>query len=326
MSLTNWRSIGTAAFDYSQQLDGFVNALADWVECQAIAKLTFGCDKTTLISALRIDVWKSPATDIKITHDELAEDVFIELADRWTNYRNHGYPFECDYAGRRLKFTNTDPWPYVLLLALSYHNPSFKPAANLPTGAHMLEALSWVGVNRFLGEPAPELAHLGACHHFGTPSLSKLPSDFCDKIDRIAAEFNEGGKYKPLASGHRQKSGDDGVDVLLRRGFPDSRGAQFLLFGGCAGGEKWSSTKHYEVDPDTWLEVNFQERFSGLRGMARCYFIPRQIDTDGWLALSKAAGMIFDRCRLALITHKSGSAVLGVAKAWTEALCGKAFK
>jgi hypothetical protein len=325
MSITNWQSIGTAAFNYSQQLDGYVNALADWVECQAIEKPTFGCDKTTLLSALGIGIWKSPASDITITHDALAEDVFIELADRATDYGNRGYPFECDYAGRRLKYTNTDAWPYVLLLALSYSNPKFKPASGLPTGAHMLEALSLVGLKRFMGEPAPELANLSGCYHFGTPSLSGLPNNFCDKIDFIASELKEGGKYKPLASGHRQTSGDDGVDLLLRRGFPDNRGAQFLLFGGCAGGENWSSTKHYEVDPDRWLEVNFKEKFSGLRGMAQCYFIPRQIDSDGWLALSKAAGMVVDRCRLALITHKSGSPLLNLAKNWTESLSGRVF-
>jgi hypothetical protein len=325
MSQKNWLAIGKEAFVYSQQLDGYVNALADWVECQALAKLTFGCDKVTLLSALRIDSWKPPVQDNKITHDALSEDVFVELANRATGYGDRGYPFECDYAGRQLKFRNVDPWPYVFLLALSYTNPKYKAAANLPTGGHMLEALSWVGMNRFVGQPAPELANLSACHHFGTPSLSNLPNDFCDKIDHIAGEFKEGGKYKQLKSGHRQKSGDDGVDVLLRRGFPDNRGAQLLIFGGCAGGENWSSTKHYEVDPDRWLERNFQEKFSGLRGMARCYFIPRQIDSDGWLDISKAAGMIVDRCRLALITHKSASPHLTQAKDWTEALCGKAF-
>jgi hypothetical protein len=278
-----------------------------------------------LVAALKIGPWAPPKQDIVITEDALADDVFVELAQRADNYASRGYPFACDYSGRRLKFSRKNPWPYIFLLALSYTNPKTKPKSTLPTGAYILEALSWEGLNRFIGQPTADLADLGNCHHFGSPSLSKLPGRFDDKIDKIASEFREGGKYKPLASGHRQSAGDDGIDILLRRGFPDDRGAQFLLFGGCAGGENWSSPKKYEVDPDRWLDRNFQDPFSGLRGMARCYFLPRQLDADGWLNVSKAAGMIVDRCRLALITYKSGSRYLTVARRWTEAACGKAF-
>lgn len=325
MRQTKWPLIGRRAFAYSKDLDGYVEALADWVECQAIVKPTYGCDKVTLLSALKIGSWEPPTEEIKITHDAVAEDVFVTLAERSACYGRLGYPFDCDYAGRRLKFTAGEPWPYIALLALSYTNPKFKPRINLPTGGNLLEQLAWVGIDRFIGQPAAELRGQAACHHMGTPSLSGLPSYFCDKIDAIATQFNEGGKYQPLKSGHRQKSGDDGVDILLRRGFPDKRGAQFLFFGGCAGGENWSSTKQYEVDPDKWLDVNFTESFAGLRGMARCYVIPRQVGADGWLTLSKAAGMIVDRCRLAMMTHKSNSPMLTTAAKWAEATVGKAF-
>jgi hypothetical protein len=325
MSKKSWAEIGKEAFRYSQQLDGYIPALADWVECQALTRLTYGCDKATLTSALKMDNWKPPAQDVVITHDALTDDVFVELTDRANDYSKRGYPFECDSSGRRILFTGRDPWPYVFLLALSYINPVTKVKGSLPTGAYILEALAWTGLQRFIGQPSPELLDLGACHHFGSPSLSQLPANFDAKIDVVAKEIREGGNYRPQKSGHRQTGGDNGVDVLLRRGFPDSRGAQFLFFGGCAGGENWSSTKRYEVDPDKWLERNFQDRFSGLRGMARCYFLPRQIDGDGWLETSKAAGMVVDRCRLSLITHKSNSGHLKAAQDWTEILCGKAF-
>jgi hypothetical protein len=325
MSQSSWSDIGKKAFQYSQELDGYVAALADWVECQALTRIAFGCDKSTLVTALKIGSWTAPAKDISITHDALAEDVFVELRDRATDYGKRGYPFHCDYAGRRLKFSGTEPWPYVFLLALSYTNPVTKAKSTLPTGAYVLEALAWIGLDRFVGQPASDLSDLAVCHHLGSPSLSKLPAKFHAKIDRIASEFKEGGKYKPLKSGHRQTAGDDGVDVLLRRGFPDTRGAQFLFFGGCAGGGNWSTPKRYEVDPDRWLGKHFQEPFPGVLGMGRCYFLPRQIDTDGWLDTAKMAGMVVDRCRLSLITHKSKSPHVTTARKWTEALCGKAF-
>jgi hypothetical protein len=323
MKRTTWADIGKAAFAHSsQQLEGYINALADWVECQAIARPDFGCDKVTLTTALTFANWTPPVADIVIDHDGLAEDVFIELASRSDNYGDKGYPFKCDFSGRLLKFTAADPWPYVFLLALSYTNPKYK-VGSLPTGAFMLEALSWEGLRRFIGEPSPELIPLGVCHHFGSPSLSGLPLNFDDKIDKVAKEFREGGQYKPLSSGHRQKKGDGGVDIILRRGFPDDRGAQFLVFGACAGGDNWATTKHDEADPDKWLKKHFRDPFHGRPGMARCYFVPRHIDRDGWLDLSVAAGMVIDRCRLALITHKSGSDYLELSKKWTEYLSGQ---
>lgn len=325
MSQSNWSDIGTRAFHYSQKFDGYVSALADWVECQALSRLAYGCDKATLTSALKIGGWTPPANDISITYDALAEDTFVELRDRATDYGRRGYPFDCDYAGRRLIFSGASPWPYVFLLALSYTNPVTKAKRALPTGAYVLEALAWTGLNRFVGRPARDLLDLAACHHLGSPSLSKLPANFDAKIDHIASEFKEGGRYKPWQSGHRQTAGDDGVDILLRRGFPDTRGAQFLFFGGCAGGENWSSPKRYEVDPERWLNKNFQEPFPGTRGMGRCYFLPRQIDADGWLETARMAGMVVDRCRLSLITHKSKSSHVTTARKWTEALCGKVF-
>lgn len=325
MAQSSWSDIGKKAFQYSQEFDGYVCALADWVECQALTRIAYGCDKVTLTSALKIGNWEPPADDISITYDALAEDVFVELRDRAADYGKRGYSFECDYAGRRLRFSGADPWPYVFLLALSYTNPVTKAKPTLPTGAYVLEALAWTGLDRFVGQPASDLSDLAACHHLGSPSLSKLPRKFDDKIDYIASEFKEGGKYKPWQSGHRQSAGDDGVDILLRRGFPDTRGAQFLLFGGCAGGENWSTPKRYEVDPERWLTKNFQEPFRGIGGMGRCYVLPRQIDVDGWSETAKIAGMVVDRCRLALITHKSKSPHLTTARKWTDALCGKAF-
>src|SRR5882724_1576404 len=159
MSRKDWGRVGRAAFLYSQQLDGYVQALADWVECQALTRPAASCDKTILKSALKIDTWTSPSQEISITHDQLAEEVFGELDQRTSDYAGRGYPFKCDAAGRVLLFTGADAFPYVFLLALSYTDPSVKPGkVGIRTGGYILEALAWAGLNRFIGEPPVDLS------------------------------------------------------------------------------------------------------------------------------------------------------------------------
>jgi len=328
MSRANWSKISKTALLYSQEPEGYIPALADWVECQALLHLANGCDKTTLIATLKITDWESPNKDIPTNHDLLAEDVFAELAQRGKDYGARGYPFKCDHvAGRVLKFTNRNPWPYLFLLSLSYTNPVTKPKKpkGVKTGAYIFEALSWVGMNRFIGKPYPELAGFGSCHHFGDPSLSKLPHKFHEKIDVLAAEFREGGGYKPEHTGHRKVSGDGGLDVLLRRGFPDDRGAQFFFFGGCAAGHNLFSTKRAECNPKKWFHKHFQQTFHGLYGVARGYFLPRQIGKDAWEDTAIMAGTVIDRCRISHITCKSRSQHLAEARTWTESYLGKTF-
>lgn len=323
MSRADWSKIAKDAFFWGQEPVGYIQALADWVECQAMIRVANGCDKTTLLSALKLD-WYSPNEDVVLAPDIVAEDVFAELTQRGEDYTDRGYPFECIDNGRVLKFTSRDPWPYIFLLALSYTNPVTKSKGTF-TAAYIFEALSWIGLRRFIGEPSAELADLGGCHHFGSPSLSNLPPLFHDRIDALATELREGSAYQPQKSGHKQKSGDGGLDVLLRRGFPDRRGAQFLYFGGCAAGHNWSTTKRYEVNPVNWLRKHFKTPFVGHHGMARCYFIPRHIGPDAWDDTATIAGTVIDRSRLSLLTCKSKSPHLGDARLWTERYCGVPF-
>jgi len=248
----------------------------------------------------------------------------VELTERAEAYSGLGYPFEiCGPSKQVLRFTNDKIWPYIFLLALSYTHPNEK-ADGTNTGANIFEGIAWLGLGRFFGDPMSTfVGH--SCHHLGKPSLSGLPNYFYDKIDELAKEYKEGVGYKPALTGHHQSSGDGKMDIIVRRGFPDKRGAQFFFFAGCASGKNWDSTKSYECNPDEWLETHFKGKFRGIKGMGRGYFIPRQIGADSWNTISGRAGTILDRCRLSLVTCSATHGQLTAARKWTERYCRKVF-
>lgn len=316
-----WSKISTRALLYSQAPEGWYPALADWVECQAILYPGVGCSRSTLETALKTSHWESPFEDFQVLPDEAADEAFTILSDRHGYYKGHGYPFTLQANGPTLHFDATlqTSAVYLFLLGLSYCHPN-KKSAKLGgrTGAYLLEALAWLGMQRLLGDPLPELKDSAIAHHLGAPSLSNLPGRFDKKITAIIADIREGGSYKPLPSGHIQKSGENGVDLFFRRGFRDTKGAQLIILGACAAGQDWASTKRYECNPNDWFERNYTQRFLGTNGTARFFTVPRELPIDGWESTARAGGMMLDRCRLSYLTHLLNNPTIQQIKDWTK--------
>lgn len=321
MKAVGWSEIAQRSLLYSQCPDGWYPSLADWVECQALLYPAIGCDRTTLESTLCTSGWEPPYEDTSVSYASAAAEAFNILASRYKDYGGNGYPFILSTSGPTLKFDaqGASSHPYIFLLGLSYSHPNLKSRkSGGRTGAYLLEALAWLGMQRLLGSPDTSLSSAAVSHHLGSPSLSKLPGRFDKKINQIILDINEGGSYKPLRSGHIQKSGENGVDLLFRRGFRDSKGAQFLMLGACSAGKDWSTTKRYECNPADWLDRNFTGEFLGTNGTARFFAIPRDLPVDGWETTARAGGMIIDRCRLSYITHLSKAATLQDAEDWVK--------
>jgi len=316
-----WSEISNRALIYSQAPEGWYPALADWVECQAILYPGIGCSRSTLETVLNTSHWESPLSDCPTPLDEAAKEAFNILSNRYNDYKDHGYPFSLQNNGPTLQF-NPAPSvssPYLFLLGLSYCHPNQKSAKRGGrTGAYLLEALAWLGMQRLLGDPLPEHKESAISHHLGSPSLSKLPGRFDEKINTIIADIREGGTYKPLPSGHIQKSGENGVDLFFRRGFRDSKGAQLIILGACAAGRDWASTKRYECNPSDWFERNYTGRFLGTNGTARFFTVPRELPIDGWQSTARAGGMMLDRCRLSYLTHSLSNPTIAQIKDWVR--------
>jgi hypothetical protein len=97
---------------------------------------------------------------------------------------------------------------------------------------------------------------------------------------------------------------DDTLDLIAWRDFPDGYEGKLFLVGQCASGGDWESKKR-ELDVEAFFDTWFTERPPSVRGMRIGLFIPHRVAKTKWVPITRRAGMIFDRCRIAYWTHKS---------------------
>jgi hypothetical protein len=282
------------------------------IELRALCSPMTAYDGTMAISDLSTAEWE-PAPAFKGLDDpiEIAiESAFDILASRIAFFRGTGYPFTLNGHSRTLTYAaDPAPVPYLFLLGLSYTNPTVNYRGK--TGAALFEELAFVSIRRLVGDPAPAVsAAIAKDFHF-----SALPGGFPAKVQTVANAIKEGRSHKPLPSGRTPASGDRGVDLLIRRGFPDPRGSQLLVFGSCAAGNDWHS-KRSECDPANWTTLNFQDDTFSKHGMAKCCFLPRVVPRDRWPDMAKSAGVVVDRCRMAMLLSAGDDPAIAHCADW----------
>jgi len=255
--------------------------LADWLELYALLSPDRNSSRGDLESALRTASLLELDDDEKIEQKSL--EVFEELEQRKKAARE-GYPYDLDYGIIRLR-SGWENFPiYVFCLCLSYFRLSETNKA-----PKLFEKASCLAAKGYLQGDAIE---------FGWPR-GELPPLFPDAVTEICRHIGEGEGFRTQPSLDRR---DDTLDLVAWKEFADQWPGKVLMFGQCASGRQWEN-KLGELDPprfcSQWMQIPPISP-----GPIKAFFIPHRVEWDKWEYVSRSAGILFDRCRIAFWAHQ----------------------
>jgi hypothetical protein len=196
------------------------------------------------------------------------------------------YPFEFEQGLLRVK-DGGESMPYIFMLLLC----NVAPTAGHAGTAVMFEHLCVEAATNYLGGRRQSNAR---AIRFGSPRKAPL-GKLKQIIDHACSQMYEGGGCKsPELAGH---VGDDGLDVLAWKGFPDRKIGKLVAFGQCAAGSITWTAKLNELDGRKFSQKWFRDPL--VCDPIRLFFVPRRVPAQDWRHAAIDAGIIFDRCRIA---------------------------
>jgi hypothetical protein len=139
----------------------------------------------------------------------------------------------------------------------------------------------------------------GEAVRFGSPRhTAELHSEMPRAIAAICRLMRE-GESKDRKS--RSKK-DDGLDIVAWRDFPDLRAGKLLAFAACASGDDWT-LKLRDLEPREWCAAWLKDQPES--PILKLFFMPHRVESDlDWSDRTRKAGLIFDRCRIAVTIPK----------------------
>jgi hypothetical protein len=269
-----------------------VESRADWLEFQALRSKERRVSLEDLVRVIRRE---GSVDGLEIDEDnpvdrgssrsqQVAEDTFSELENR--ALACHGeYPFELEQGLLKLRDDRATA-PYMLLLLLSFKEPT---PGHEGTAA-LFELLCTHAAKQYLGG---ELCG-AAAFRFGSPRQNPF-AKLSQAIDYLCEQLCEGGGCRD--SKYAKHTGDDGLDIVAWKHFPDRRSGKLIAFGQCAGGRTNWTDKLNELDGRKFAAKLFRDPV--VVDPIRFFFVPRRLPSDDWEKVSIDAGVVFDRCRIA---------------------------
>jgi hypothetical protein len=250
-------------------------------------------DRQTSIASLAKLIRRTGSTDaLDVPRGDLgsefsqavAEDAFVEIQNRLKACGADRYPFEVARGHLRLKVESRGS-PYILLLLLSVVKPT---AGHRGTAAHF-EHLCTLAAKGYLGGKNNNVT----AARFGSPRRTPL-AKLHQAIDDICVQLAEGGGCsRPDLAGHL---GDEGLDIIAWRNFPDAKEGKLIAFGQCAGGAGDWQNKLAEMDAIKFAKKWFRKML--VVDPLRMFFVPRRIPAVDWETSGIDGGILFDRCRI----------------------------
>ena len=258
-------------------------ALADWLELSALEAGDGNASAGDLTSALQIH-------NIPGSSEDMVLQVILELEHR-EKAAGEAYPFVKQSATLlQLKGDWKQFAPYVFCLCLSYFQ--WRPAGGeLIDPRKLFEEISLLAAESYIqGESFP----------FGRACASGA-NPFETAVNQLCRRLGEGNCFVRRSSVRRR---DDRVDIVVWKPFEDKLPSKLIMFGQCASGENWKD-KLAEMQPDSfWSNWIVDPNVSPL---LRSFYIPHAIDRNDWSYYALNGGILFDRCRIALWAHRSGT-------------------
>lgn len=291
--------------------------LADWMELLALTSPDKNSSYGDLSSALRrTAAYEFNEDDIESDYprqdeqiDEMCGEVFNEIFHR-AKAAGHSYPFTISSSGSVLNVKTQASLEqytaYTFCLCLSYFGSPLGTAANVPR--RLFEDLSKYAAKNFIHGDAVKMS----------PPRTDLPSSFADAVTELCSMLGEGDGYKQQRESRIQPQ-DDRLDIVAWRHFPDRYPSKLIMFGQCASNKYWEDWKKKlsELQPREFCE---QWMISvPAPPPIKSFFVPHCIDQGRWVYATRYAGVIFDRCRIALWAHNTFDYEKHVS--WIKTVC-----
>ena len=127
---------------------------------------------------------------------------------------------------------------------------------------------------------------------FGFPRRLS-PKDFPGALKKLCSHLREGKPDRKMPNASSMK--DAGLDLVIRKPFPDRRASQLIAFGQCATGRNWWEKRH-ELQPGDWCREWMLKTPQVMP--SKMFFVPHAVASRDWAHLGYQAGIIFDRFRI----------------------------
>lgn len=301
--------------------------LADWLELRSLTDGDLSSSLQDLVRELRrngsADAFEDPSDRGSADSQRIAEDALGELDSRRTACGEEYYPYTVKGHSIALK-SGYERSAYVFQLLLSRFGLVHE--ARLPSPEKTFEELAACAARRYLGHDDSM-----AGYAFGFPRRHEAKS-FQKALDDLCGRIGEGGGAKVptadaagIALAKKMAEQKDGkVDVIAWRPFPDRRAGKLIGFGQCATGNTGWRQKLSELQPRVFMDLWLRESFSCTP--VRMFFVPRRVEESEWRFVSVQAGVLFDRCRIALHCGPLSAELASECAAWTNRIVASKLK
>jgi len=265
---------------------------ADWMELIALTSAERRCSIATVERNLkRLSAYEAQTTiQQNMAVEAACADIQGEIKRRAQGARD-AYPFDLDSNSVVLRGKPNDYVPYIFCLCLSWFGWKQR-RGNRIFPRRMFEDLSKYAAQAYLG---------GKALRFGAPRAD-LPKGFREALLQLAISIGE-GQVRTIEGAINAK--DDTLDLIAWKEFPDGTEGKLMLVGQCASGGDWEGKKR-ELDAEAFFNDWFSDAPPSLRGGMRIgFFIPHRVPKQKWVPITRRAGIIFDRCRIAYWSQKN---------------------
>ena len=287
--------------------------LADWLELQALRSATRQASLESLVQVIR----RAGSTDAvegtmgdrgSVESQGVAQDAFSEIGNRELACGTNGYPFEVEQGLIRLK-GDAETSAYVFLLLISANDPTTGHTGT----ASLFEHLCRHAAHRYLGGDENNARAL----RIGAPRKAPL-AKFNQAVEDLCSHVKEGNGCLSPEKGHH--TGDNGLDIVAWRDFPDLKAGKLIAFGQCASGADWEG-KLAELDASAFMKKWFRAPL--VVEPVRLFFLPRRVPRHDWEHAGIDGGVLFDRCRIVACTPNLDDVLAGTRAKTSRALLRK---
>jgi len=264
---------------------------ADWMELKALTSPSHSCGIASVERNLtRLSAYDDRRAIDQISRVETACSEVLGEIGRRRIAAAVAYPFRLRGTDLCLSGSVEDFSSYVFCLCLSWFGWKARKGRRV-FPRRMFEDLAKHAAEAFIG---------GKAVRFGAPR-TEIPKSFKKALLHLCLSIGEGQVKRVRGSVHAQ---DDKLDLIAWRDFPDRAVGKLFLVGQCSSGRDWEE-KLRELDKDAFFDEWFSDRPPSLRQMGIGFFLPHRIHRDKWASVTRRAGIVFDRCRIAYWSHKN---------------------
>ncbi|MGH9697849.1 MAG: hypothetical protein ACRD5R_05825 [Candidatus Acidiferrales bacterium] len=279
-----------AALRFPQNPRNFLEC-ADWMELKALVSPSRSCSIALVERNLtRLSAYDDHRAIDQIARVEIACSEILGEIGRRRLAAAVAYPFKLRGTDLYLSGSVEDFTCYVFCLCLSWFG--WRPRSGRRVfPRRMFEDLSKHAAEAFIG---------GKAVRFGAPR-TEMPKPFKKALLHLCLSIGEGQVKTLRGAVHAQ---DDKMDLIAWKDFPDRAVGKLFLVGQCSSGKDWEG-KLRELDKDAFFDEWFSDRPPSLKQMGIGFFLPHRIHREKWASVTRHAGIVFDRCRIAYWSHKN---------------------